>query len=62
MLHPSPANASTDIHANDRLTKLELENAHLQQLVAELLIKNHQLRTRQCHLLSVSHSERNEVE
>lgn len=32
---------------NDRLAELEIKNAHLQQLVAELLIKNHQLREMQ---------------
>ncbi|HEX4021765.1 MAG TPA: hypothetical protein VHX63_11500 [Acidobacteriaceae bacterium] len=29
---------------SDRLAELEIKNTHLQQLVAELLIKNHQLR------------------
>ncbi len=29
---------------NDRLTKLEIENSRLHRLIAELLIKNQQLR------------------
>ncbi|MCU1223867.1 MAG: hypothetical protein JWQ42_1960 [Edaphobacter sp.] len=29
---------------SDRVLELELENSRLQQLIAELLIKNHQLR------------------
>jgi hypothetical protein len=42
--------ASPSIHyrpsanCNDRLAELELENSRLQRLVAELLIKNQQLR------------------
>jgi hypothetical protein len=31
---------------NDRLTELEMENSRLHRLVAELLIKNQQLRKR----------------
>jgi hypothetical protein len=34
----------TNIDVNERLAQLEIENSRLQQLVAELLIKNYQLR------------------
>jgi hypothetical protein len=40
MLHARP----TNIDVNERLVQLEIENSRLQQLVAELLIKNYQLR------------------
>ena len=42
-VHTRPA-ADADMNVNDRLVQLEIENSRLQQLVAELLIKNHQLR------------------
>jgi hypothetical protein len=35
---------TADAEVTDRLVQLESENSRLQQLVAELLIKNHQLR------------------
>jgi hypothetical protein len=35
---------TADVDINERLIQLEVENSRLQQLVAELLIKNHQLR------------------
>jgi hypothetical protein len=43
---PSPGRrgASANTSCNDRIVELEMENSRLQQLVAELLIKNHQLR------------------
>jgi hypothetical protein len=41
MLHVPP---TTNIDINERLVQLEIENSRLQQLVAELLIKNYQLR------------------
>ena len=37
--HPRPA-----INCNERLAELEVENSRLHRLVAELLIKNQQLR------------------
>jgi hypothetical protein len=43
MLHVQP---TTNIDVSERLTQLEIENSRLQQLVAELLIKNYQLRNR----------------
>ena len=39
-IHHRPSAASVD----DRLTELEIENSRLHRLVAELLIKNQQLR------------------
>jgi len=54
---PSPSRTSTgvelqhgrrgmtaNVSSSDRVVELELENSRLQQLVAELLIKNHHLR------------------
>ncbi|MCU1319383.1 MAG: hypothetical protein JWP98_901 [Edaphobacter sp.] len=48
---PSPSHTSTgagamvaNVSCSDRVLELELENSRLQQLIAELLIKNHQLR------------------
>lgn len=38
-----------DYQENDRLLMLEKENARLQQLVAELLMKNQVLRDTLCH-------------
>jgi len=35
---------ASNVSCSDRIVELELENSRLQQLVAELLIKNHQLR------------------
>ena len=34
----------TDVRGNYRMAELEIENARLQRLIAELLIKNHELR------------------
>jgi hypothetical protein len=41
---PSPASHRTVADSNDRVVELEIENARLNRLVAELLIKNQQLR------------------
>jgi hypothetical protein len=40
----SGAPQTTDVCGNYRMVELEIENARLQRLIAELLIKNHELR------------------
>jgi hypothetical protein len=42
---PSVRTRTTDIGDNSRISELEIENSRLHRLVAELLIKNQQLRT-----------------
>lgn len=42
--HESGSRVVIDAPREDRLEELEIENARLQKLVAELLIKNHELR------------------
>jgi hypothetical protein len=42
---PSMRTRTTAISDNSRLSELEIENSRLHRLVAELLIKNQQLRT-----------------
>jgi hypothetical protein len=39
-----PSVPDATAHINERLTELEIENSRLHRLVAELLIKNQQLR------------------
>ena len=41
---PERHHMSPGVNGNDRLTELEVENSRLHRLVAELLIKNQQLR------------------
>jgi hypothetical protein len=40
----SPAGHRSVAECNDRIVELEIENARLNRLIAELLIKNQQLR------------------
>jgi hypothetical protein len=40
LAHPRPS----ALHASDRIAELETENSRLHRLVAELLLKNQQLR------------------